>query len=66
MELAYADGIASATDSMFCMELRTDSVEMYSVGEQIDANNKKWTALRSDNKVVTYEMGKVDKIPTSK
>lgn len=40
--LTHADGIAAETDSMFCMELKSDSVELYSVGEQIDENNKKW------------------------
>lgn len=40
--LSAVDGVTPLTDAMFCMELRADSIELYSVGEKIDDNNKKW------------------------
>lgn len=37
------NGETAMTDSLFCMEFRTDKVEVYSCGSKIDSNNSKWT-----------------------
>ncbi len=45
------DGITPLTDSLFCMELRSDKAEIYSIGTRIDANNSKW--VEGDNYIYT-------------
>ncbi len=40
------DGVGVLTDSAFCMELRSDKVEVYSIGTQIDLLNSKWVEGR--------------------
>lgn len=37
------NGEAPMTDSLFCMEFRTNKVEMYASGSRIDEHNSKWT-----------------------
>jgi hypothetical protein len=37
------NGETPLTDSLFCMEFRTDKVEMYAIGSRIDEHNSKWT-----------------------
>ena len=36
------NGETPLTDSLFCMEFRTDKVEMYAIGSRIDEHNSKW------------------------